>query len=117
MEGRMTVCNMSIEAGARAGHDRAGRNHVRLPGGPSPRADGSSCGKQALEDWRTLGTDEGAEFDKTVAIDASTLRPHVTWGTNPGQVVPIDGIVPDPVELRRRGERGRRQRGPCSTWA
>ena len=96
MEGRMTVCNMSIEAGARAGlvapddvtfSYLEGRPHA--PAGP--------LWDQALEDWRSLATDTGATFDRSVELDAAQLRPHVTWGTNPAQVVPIDGHVPDPA--------------------
>ena len=95
MEGRMTVCNMSIEAGARAGMvapDDAtfayleGRSHA--PAG--------AAWERALDDWRSLVTDDGATFDRTVTIDASGMRPHVTWGTNPGQVAAIDAAVPDP---------------------
>ena len=98
MEGRMTVCNMSIEAGARAGmvapdevtfEYLAGRPH-------SPQ------GKQweaALEDWRSLGTDQGARFDREVSIDGAALTPFVSWGTNPGQVVPIGGVVPAPDQF------------------
>ncbi|MGH9066730.1 MAG: 3-isopropylmalate dehydratase large subunit [Acidimicrobiales bacterium] len=104
MEGRMTVCNMSIEAGARAGmvapDDTTfsyleGRRHA-----PSGRA-----WEAALEDWRGLVTDPDAGFDRTVDIDASTLVPHVSWGTNPSQVVPIDGAVPDPASWHRDAER------------
>ena len=61
-----------------------------------PHAPTGALWEQALDDWRTLATDDGAVFDKTVTLDASTSAPHVTWGTNPGQVVPIDGLVPDP---------------------
>jgi 3-isopropylmalate/(R)-2-methylmalate dehydratase large subunit len=95
MEGRMTVCNMSIEAGARAGmvapDDTTfayleGREHA--PSGPA--------WQRAVEDWRSLVTDDDATFDRSVDIDASSLSPHVSWGTNPGQVVPIGGSVPDP---------------------
>jgi 3-isopropylmalate/(R)-2-methylmalate dehydratase large subunit len=95
MEGRMTVCNMSIEAGARAGligpDDTTfayleGRAHA--PSGPA--------WERALDDWRSLVTDEGAAFDKEVALDGGAIRPHVTWGTNPAQVTTIDGVVPDP---------------------
>src|SRR4051794_17017033 len=98
MEGRMTVCNMSIEAGARAGmiapDDTTfaylqGRRHT--PTGPA--------WERALDDWRSLVTDEGAAFDKEVVLDAAALLPHVSWGTNPGQVVPIDGRVPSPDEF------------------
>ena len=98
MEGRMTLCNMSIEAGAKAGliapddttfEYLKGRAHA--PKGPHWAA--------AVADWRTLVTDDGAEFDKEVAIDATTLRPQVSWGTNPGQVVGIDDIVPSPEQF------------------
>jgi 3-isopropylmalate/(R)-2-methylmalate dehydratase large subunit len=98
MEGRMTVCNMSIEGGARAGmvapDDTTfafleGRKH-------SPRG---RLWEQALDDWRSLATDEGAEFDREIRVDASALRPAVTWGTNPAQSVTIDDVVPDPAAL------------------
>jgi len=97
MEGRMTVCNMSIEAGARAGlvapDDTTfayleGRAHV--PKGAAWEA--------ALDDWRTLRSDEGAAWDTEVLLDAASIRPQVTWGTNPGQVVSIDDAVPSPDE-------------------
>jgi 3-isopropylmalate/(R)-2-methylmalate dehydratase large subunit len=95
MEGRMTVCNMSIEGGARAGmiapDDTTfayleGRKHA-------PRG---AAWERALEDWRSLVTDDGAEFDKEIRLDASTLRPAVTWGTTPAQSVSIDDVVPEP---------------------
>jgi 3-isopropylmalate/(R)-2-methylmalate dehydratase large subunit len=95
MEGRMTLCNMSIEAGARAGlvaPDEVtfayleGRRHA--PKGV--------LWEQALDDWRTLVTDDGAAWDTEVVLDAAALTPHVSWGTNPGQVVPIDATVPGP---------------------
>jgi 3-isopropylmalate/(R)-2-methylmalate dehydratase large subunit len=104
MEGRMTLCNMSIEGGARAGlvaPDQTtfdyleGRDHA--PTGPEWDA--------ALAYWKTLGTDEGATFDKEVVIDAATITPHVTWGTNPAQVTPISGSVPDPDTMEDAGER------------
>ncbi len=95
MEGRMTVCNMSIEAGARAGlvepDDTTFSYLEGRPYAPSGRA-----WEEALEHWRALATDDGAAFDKEVRLDATELVPHVTWGTNPGQVVPLDGRVPDP---------------------
>jgi 3-isopropylmalate/(R)-2-methylmalate dehydratase large subunit len=96
MEGRMTVCNMSIEAGAKAGliapdditfDYLKGRTHA--PSGDDWDA--------AVADWRTLGTDDGAVFDKEVTIDATTLTPHVTWGTNPAHVIPIDAPIPGPA--------------------
>jgi 3-isopropylmalate/(R)-2-methylmalate dehydratase large subunit len=98
MQGRMTVCNMSIEGGARAGmiapDDTTfgwleGRQH-------SPQG---KLWEQALDDWRSLVTDEGAEFDREIYIDASALRPAVTWGTNPAQSVTIDDAVPDPASM------------------
>jgi 3-isopropylmalate/(R)-2-methylmalate dehydratase large subunit len=95
MEGRMTVCNMSIEAGARAGMVAPDDTTFAYIEG-RPHAPKGALWETALEDWRTLTTDAGARFATSVALDASTLRPHVTWGTNPGQVVAIDGVVPDP---------------------
>jgi 3-isopropylmalate/(R)-2-methylmalate dehydratase large subunit len=104
MEGRMTVCNMSIEAGARAGlvapDDTTfaylkGRRHA-------PRG---AAWERALDDWRSLPTDEGAGFDKEVALDAAAIAPHVSWGTNPGQVAPITGVVPDPDGFAEASER------------
>jgi 3-isopropylmalate/(R)-2-methylmalate dehydratase large subunit len=95
MEGRMTVCNMSIEAGARAGMVAPDEvTFEYLEGRPH-----SPQGKEweaALEDWRSLGTDPGARFDREVTIDGAALTPFVSWGTNPGQVVPIGGAVPEP---------------------
>jgi 3-isopropylmalate/(R)-2-methylmalate dehydratase large subunit len=104
MEGRMTVCNMSIEAGARAGMIAPDvTTFSYLQGRPhSPKGD---AWEEAVADWAALVTDQGAEFDSTVRIDVSRLVPHVTWGTNPGQVVPIDGSVPSPDELEDPAER------------
>jgi 3-isopropylmalate/(R)-2-methylmalate dehydratase large subunit len=95
MEGRMTVCNMSIEAGARAGMVAPDETTFAYVEGRAHAPKGRLW-EEALEDWRTLATDEGAIFGKSVTLDASTLRPYVTWGTNPGQVVAIDGVIPDP---------------------
>ncbi|MGB7053168.1 MAG: 3-isopropylmalate dehydratase large subunit [Acidimicrobiales bacterium] len=104
MEGRMTVCNMSIEAGARAGMIAPdditfayleGRDHA--PNG--------QAWETALDAWRGLPSDEGAVFDQSVELDATTLAPHVTWGTNPAQVSPIDGSVPDPDAFSDPAER------------
>jgi 3-isopropylmalate/(R)-2-methylmalate dehydratase large subunit len=104
MEGRMTVCNMSIEAGARAGMVAPDETTFAYVEG-RPHAPKGSLWEEALEDWQSLVTDEGAGFGKTVALDASHLSPHVTWGTNPGQVVAIDGIVPDPDSFADEGAR------------
>jgi len=95
MEGRMTVCNMSIEAGARAGMIAPDDTTFSYLEGRRHAPRGAEW-ERALDDWRTLRTDDGASFDTDVAIDAASLRPHVSWGTNPGQVAPIDGSVPDP---------------------
>ncbi|HEX3540089.1 MAG TPA: 3-isopropylmalate dehydratase large subunit [Acidimicrobiales bacterium] len=95
MEGRMTVCNMSIEGGARAGMVAPDdTTFAYLEGRPfSPQ--GASW-ERALDAWRGLRTDDGATFDQEVTVAAASLSPHVTWGTNPSQVVPLDGAVPDP---------------------
>jgi 3-isopropylmalate/(R)-2-methylmalate dehydratase large subunit len=95
MEGRMTVCNMSIEAGARAGMVAPDDTTFSYVEG-RPFAPKGADWERALEDWRSLPTDEGATFDAEVAIDATALRPYVSWGTNPAQSVTIDGAVPDP---------------------
>ncbi|HLX19591.1 MAG TPA: 3-isopropylmalate dehydratase large subunit, partial [Gaiellaceae bacterium] len=95
MEGRMTVCNMSIEAGARAGMVAPDDTTFAYLEG-RPRAPSGAAWEAALDDWRSLTTDDGAGFDKSVALDAPALEPHVTWGTNPGQVVPLSGSVPSP---------------------
>jgi 3-isopropylmalate/(R)-2-methylmalate dehydratase large subunit len=109
MEGRMTVCNMSIEAGARAGMVAPDDiTFSYLEGRPyAPKGKGW---EQALDDWRSLATDEGAPFDKVVDLDATSLAPHVTWGTNPGQVVRLDASVPDPDSFSEQSaqESGRR---------
>ena len=95
MEGRMTVCNMSIEGGAKAGliapdevtfEYLKGREHS--PAGADWDA--------AVEDWKSLATDEGAQFDEEIIIDAADITPHVSWGTNPAQVMPISGLIPTP---------------------
>ena len=95
MEGRMTVCNMSIEAGARAGMvapDETTFTYLRARE-YAPRGEDW---EQALERWRGLNTDRDAVFDREVRIDATRLEPYVTWGTNPGQSVPVTGSVPAP---------------------
>jgi 3-isopropylmalate/(R)-2-methylmalate dehydratase large subunit len=98
MEGRMTVCNMSIEAGAKAGLIAPDETTFEyLKGRPS--APSGDAWDVAVRDWQSLVTDEGAVFDKEVVIDATSLRPHITWGTNPAQVTTIDGVVPAPEEF------------------
>ena len=95
MEGRMTVCNMSIEAGAKAGLIAPDETTFEYLKGRANAPKGADW-DAAVEDWKTLRTDDDAAFDKEVVIDASTLTPFVTWGTNPGQVLPIDASVPAP---------------------
>jgi 3-isopropylmalate/(R)-2-methylmalate dehydratase large subunit len=95
MEGRMTVCNMSIEAGAKAGLIAPDDTTFAYLDGRAHAPRGEAW-EAAVADWRTLTTDDGAVWDKEVRIDATTLRPQVTWGTNPGQVTSIDGTVPSP---------------------
>jgi 3-isopropylmalate/(R)-2-methylmalate dehydratase large subunit len=98
MEGRMTVCNMSIEAGARAGLVAPDDTTFAYLEG-KPHAPSGAHWEEALEDWRSLVTDDNAMFDKTVEMDAKALEPHVTWGSNPGQVVAISGRVPHPDDF------------------
>ena len=93
MEGRMTVCNMSIEAGARAGLIAPDDTTFAYLEG-KPLAPKGADWERALDDWRALVTDDDAPFDKEVVIDAATLRPHVSWGTNPSQTIPIDDARP-----------------------
>jgi 3-isopropylmalate/(R)-2-methylmalate dehydratase large subunit len=104
MEGRMTVSNMSIEAGARAGMIAPDDTTFSYLEGRTAAPTGAAW-EQALDAWRQLGTDTDAQFDKEVIIDGAELRPYVTWGTNPGQVVPINGAVPDPSDFADATER------------
>ena len=98
MEGRMTICNMSIEAGARAGMIAPDDTTFRYVEG-RPHAPKGAAWEAALEAWRALPSDPGARFDREVTIDARELRPYVSWGTNPAQTVAIDERVPDPAQL------------------
>jgi 3-isopropylmalate/(R)-2-methylmalate dehydratase large subunit len=106
MEGRMTMCNMTIEAGARAGMVAPDETtFAYLKGRPmSPKG---GAWEQAVAHWKTLPSDPGAVYDKEAALDAADIAPQVTWGTNPEQVQPITGAVPDPArekdEMRRAG--------------
>ena len=104
MEGRMTLCNMSIEAGARAGMiapDDTTFEYLRNRRFAPKGADW----ERAVAYWRTLPTDAGASYDRTIKIDSSSLEPYVTWGTSPGMVVPITGRVPDPAEATTNADR------------
>ncbi len=106
MEGRMTLCNMAIEAGARAGMVAADDTTINYLKG-RPFAPQANVWEQAVAYWRTLHSDAGAEFDAVVTLDAATIKPQVTWGTSPEVVVAVDGRVPDPVTMndavRREG--------------
>jgi 3-isopropylmalate/(R)-2-methylmalate dehydratase large subunit len=104
MEGRMTVCNMTIEGGARAGMIAPDETTFAYLEG-RPGAPGGAAWEQALDAWRALQTDDGAAFDREVEVDVSDLVPQVTWGTNPGMVAPIDGSVPDPASYDDPGDR------------
>jgi 3-isopropylmalate/(R)-2-methylmalate dehydratase large subunit len=95
MEGRMTICNMSIEAGAKAGLIAPDETTFAYLEGRRHAPTGAAW-EQALEYWRSLPTDADAVFDHEVTLDATTLVPHVSWGTNPSQVIPITDTVPDP---------------------
>ena len=109
MEGRMTICNMSIEAGAKAGLIAPddvtfayleGRTHA--PSGAAWEA--------ALDDWRALPTDDDATFDREVHLDAASIGPHVSWGTNPAQVVPLEGTIPSPDDFADPNQRDSAER-------
>ena len=106
MEGRMTLCNMAIEAGARAGMVAVDDKTIEYVKG-RPYAPKNELWEQAVADWRTLHSDTDAEYDKVIHIDATSLMPQVTWGTSPEMVVSIDDKVPDPAaeldEVKREG--------------
>jgi 3-isopropylmalate/(R)-2-methylmalate dehydratase large subunit len=104
MEGRMTVCNMSIEAGARAGMVAPDETTFAYLAG-RPRAPSGAAWTEALAGWRALGSDPGAVFDREIVVDTATLAPQVTWGTNPGMVADITGRVPDPKAYERDADR------------
>jgi len=96
MEGRMTLCNMAIEAGARAGMIAADETTFAYIKG-RPFAPQGEMWDKAVAYWRTLHSDDGAQFDKVVRLDAAEIKPQVTWGTSPEMVVAVDGRVPDPA--------------------
>ena len=104
MEGRMTVCNMSIEAGAKAGMIAPDEVTFAYLEGRAHAPKGALW-ERAMDDWKSLPTEDGAVFDREVFLDGAAIRPHVSWGTNPGQVVPIDGIVPHPETIDDPGDR------------
>ncbi|MHB1237455.1 MAG: 3-isopropylmalate dehydratase large subunit [Gallionella sp.] len=104
MEGRMTLCNMAIEAGARAGMVAADDTTINYLKG-RPFAPQGELWDKAVEYWRTLHSDEGAKFDQVVRLDAAQIRPQVTWGTSPEMVVAVDGRVPDPATMGDAAQR------------
>src|SRR5215475_6510749 len=104
MEARMTVCNMSIEAGARAGMVAPDETTFGYLKG-RPHAPSGAAWDEALAHWRTLRSDPDAVFDREVVLDAATLTPYVTWGTNPSQGGPLGGVVPDPASFADPGQR------------
>jgi len=104
MEGRLTICNMSIEAGARAGMIAPDDTTFDYLEG-RPAAPKGAEWERALDRWRALRSDEDAIFDREVEIDVSELEPQVTWGTNPGMVAPVGGVVPDPADYDEPDER------------
>ncbi len=104
MEARMTICNMSIEAGARAGMVAPDQKTFDYVQGREFAPQGADW-DAAVEYWKTLPTDEGAEFDTVVEIDGSALTPFVTWGTNPGQGLPLSANVPDPEDFTNEADK------------
>ena len=104
MDGRMTVCNMSIEGGARAGMIAPDQTTFDYVKGRrfAPKGDEFEA---AVERWKQLPSDAGASYDKLVEIDATNISPHVTWGTNPGMVAPVTGRVPDPASFSDPAQR------------
>ncbi|WP_223477444.1 3-isopropylmalate dehydratase large subunit [Oricola indica] len=109
MEGRMTVCNMTIEGGARAGliaPDEKTFAYIK----DKPRAPKGEAWDMALEYWKSLNTDEGAHFDKVVKLDAADLPPIVSWGSSPEDVVSIEGAVPNPDDIEDANKRASKKR-------
>ena len=109
MDGRMTICNMSIEAGARAGMvapDQTTYDYLK----GRPHAPQGADWDTAVAYWNTLATDDDAVFDAEVFLDADELEPFVTWGTNPGQGVPLNGVIPDPASFSDPNDRAAAER-------
>jgi len=109
MEGRMTICNMSIEGGARAGLIAPDETTYAYIKG-RPKAPTGKAWDMAMEYWKTLYTDEGAHFDKVVVLDAAKLPPIVTWGSSPEDVVSVTGVVPDPDLIEDENKRNSKKR-------
>ena len=104
MEGRMTVCNMTIEGGARAGLIAPDETTFEYIKG-KPRAPKGTAWDMAVDYWKTLHTDEGAHYDKVVVLDAAALPPIVSWGSSPEDVTTIEGTVPDPNQIKDENKR------------
>ena len=104
MEGRMTLCNMSIEAGARAGMVAPDDTTFAYLEGREFAPSGAEW-ERALDRWRALASDAGARYDREIVVDVESLQPQVTWGTNPGMVAPVGAAVPDPAEFDDPDER------------
>jgi len=109
MEGRMTVCNMSIEGGARAGLIAPDEKTFEYIKG-RPKAPTGEAWDRAVEYWNTLHTDEGAEYDKVVRLDAANLPPIVSWGSSPEDVVSVQGVVPNPTDITDENRRSSKTR-------
>jgi 3-isopropylmalate/(R)-2-methylmalate dehydratase large subunit len=109
MEARMTICNMSIEAGAKAGLIAPDETTFAYLEGREHAPKGADW-DAAVDYWRTLATDDGAEYDTEIILDASAVSPFITWGTNPGQGAPLDSVVPDPDEFIEETDRSAARR-------
>ncbi|WP_127143702.1 3-isopropylmalate dehydratase large subunit [Pelagibacterium montanilacus] len=109
MEGRMTVCNMTIEGGARAGLIAPDEKTFEYVKG-RPRAPKGAAYDMALDYWKTLYTDEGAHFDKEVVLEAANLPPIVSWGSSPEDVISVNGVVPDPEDIADANRRASKKR-------
>jgi len=109
MEGRMTVCNMTIEGGARAGLIAPDEKTFEYIKG-KPRSPKGEDLEKAIAYWKTLQTDEGAHYDKIVVLDAANLPPIVSWGSSPEDVVSVQGVVPNPAEIEDENKRTSKQR-------
>ena len=116
MEGRMTLCNMAIEAGARAGMVAADEKTIDYVEG-RPQAPKGAAWEQAVAYWRTLHSDPGAVFDAVVELDAAAIKPQVTWGTSPEMVLSVAGQGARIRPMRRTRSRRRTGNAPWTTWA
>jgi len=104
MEGRMTLCNMTIEAGARAGLIAADETTFKYVAG-KPRAPKGAAFENAVMHWKTLKSDEDAKFDSEITLNAADIVPMVTWGTSPEQALPVTASVPDPASIKDENQR------------